>query len=220
MKARPAGPAAALVGVLPAVQPQGAWVGRRQIMVRFAGEGETAVMYSAGALAEELRRLVARARFHSIVLTGRDPLANDDFLMDALAESPGLPVMVDGDGQRPEVVRQLAPHLACVQVTTSGRPADEAALRRMLDTLAAAADAGLEHALVLVPDGRVADDDVLGLIADARAASTRVAVVIHPEEPESGGPIGARWSALLARAVEVHDDVRLQRALRTPVIPR
>jgi hypothetical protein len=38
------GPAAALVGVLPAVQPQGIWTGRRQLAVRFAGEAETAVM--------------------------------------------------------------------------------------------------------------------------------------------------------------------------------
>ncbi|MDA1080580.1 MAG: hypothetical protein O2973_02720 [Gemmatimonadetes bacterium] len=42
-------PAAALAGVPAGVQAQGVWMGRRQLFVRFAGEAETATMYSATA---------------------------------------------------------------------------------------------------------------------------------------------------------------------------
>ena len=112
MTANAIGPAAALVGVLPAVQPQGLWTGRRQIVVRFAGEAETAVMYSAAALAEEMRRLAARATFHSVCLSGRDPLGNVECLEAALSQAQlPLPVLVESDGQRPEAVRALAPFL-------------------------------------------------------------------------------------------------------------
>ena len=103
MTANAIGPAAALVGVLPIVQPQGLWTGRRQIVVRFAGEAETAVMYSAAALAEEMRRLAARATFHSVCLSGRDPLGNVECLEAALSQAQlALPVLVESDGQRPE----------------------------------------------------------------------------------------------------------------------
>ena len=43
-------PSAALTGVPAGVQSQGAWVGRRQLFVRFAGEAETATMYTSQAL--------------------------------------------------------------------------------------------------------------------------------------------------------------------------
>ena len=42
--------AAALAGVPAGVQAQGVWAGRRQLFVRFAGEAETATMYTAAAL--------------------------------------------------------------------------------------------------------------------------------------------------------------------------
>ncbi len=45
--------AAALSGIPAGVQAQGVWRGRRQRFVRFAGEAETATMYSAGAAACE-----------------------------------------------------------------------------------------------------------------------------------------------------------------------
>ena len=40
--------AAALAGVPAGVQAQGVWAGRRQLFVRFAGEAETATMYTVG----------------------------------------------------------------------------------------------------------------------------------------------------------------------------
>jgi hypothetical protein len=45
--------AAALSGVPAGVQEQGVWMGRRQLFVRFAGEAETATLYSADAAASE-----------------------------------------------------------------------------------------------------------------------------------------------------------------------
>ena len=82
--------AAALAGVPAGVQAQGVWAGRRQLFVRFAGEAETATMYTAAALVRELERQLLRSKFHSIAIGGRDPLANLAFLIAALASS-GLP---------------------------------------------------------------------------------------------------------------------------------
>ena len=66
-----AGPTAALAGIPAGLQAQGFWAGRRQLFVRFAAEGETATMYTAEALANELRRGTGRSAFHSIAITGR-----------------------------------------------------------------------------------------------------------------------------------------------------
>src|SRR5690348_17679755 len=68
-----AGPTAALAGIPAGLQAQGVWSGRRQIFVRFAAEAETATMYTADALANELRRSTSRSAYHSISISGRDP---------------------------------------------------------------------------------------------------------------------------------------------------
>ena len=70
---------AALAGVPAGVQSQGVWVGRRQLFVRFAGEAETATMYTAQALVRELERQLSRSSFHSIAIGGRDTLGNVQF---------------------------------------------------------------------------------------------------------------------------------------------
>lgn len=213
MKPRTFGPAAALVGVMPVVQTQGVSMGRRQLAVRFAGEAETAVMYSAMALAEEMTRLAARARFHSIALLGRDPLGNVECLQAALAQaSVPLPVMVDTDGQRPEAVRELAEHLRLVQVSTDGA-APATMLGRIHATLTAARECGLDHALVVSPAEHASDAQLLRLMEQVHAVSDSVAIVIHPEESAGGGVLEPRWLELLAHASELHDDVRLLRRL-------
>ena len=214
------GPGAALVGVLPGMQTAGAWTGRRQLMVRFAGEAETAVMYSAAALADELGRLAARAAFHSVALTGCDPLGNVECLRAALSSADlDLPVQVDADGQRPEALRELAPHLRMVQVYDDGT-AGATALGRIYSTLGAARETGLEHALVLEPGIQTTDAQLLRLVEQAHAVSEQLAIVIHPEEPVGGEPLDPRWGELLARAAELHGDVRLLRRLRQPREPR
>ena len=108
---------AALAGVPAGVQSQGVWVGRRQLFVRFAGEAETATMYTAQALVRELERQLSRSSFHSIAIGGRDTLGNVQFLLTAFgAMKPAVPVMLDTDGQRPEALTVLAPHLAMTQL--------------------------------------------------------------------------------------------------------
>jgi len=89
-----AGPTAALAGIPAGLQAQGAWAGRRQLFVRFAAEAETATMYTADALANEVRRATGRSVFHSIAIAGRDPLANVEYLQAAFGKiGTTLPVM-------------------------------------------------------------------------------------------------------------------------------
>ena len=207
--------AAALAGVPAGVQSLGPWAGRRQLFVRFAGEAETATMYLAPALARELERQSARSTFHSIVIGGRDALGNVPFLLAAFAlAKPALPVMLDTDGQRPEAIGALLPHLALVQVTvefTGG----EASVDRVIETLTAAARAGRPHALALCPREETPDSQLLRLVEEAHRASAQTQVVIHPwQSPDAPTVLDRRWASLLDQATAMHADTRL--ALRLP----
>jgi organic radical activating enzyme len=211
--AQVAGPTAALAGIPAGVQSQGLWSGRRQIFIRFAAEAETATMYTAEALANEIKRSVGRSAFHSISVSGRDPLANVDYLCATFDKSPApLPVMLDTDGQRPDAIAPLRKYAAMVQVTFEG-PALDAMVERGIETLRAAVDAGLQHGVVLCPNEQTSDAQLLRIVEQAHAVSGGTSIVVHPA---SGMPVDRdrRWMVLLERAAAMHSDVRL--ALRLP----
>ena len=213
--AQTAGPTAALAGVPTGLQAQGVWLGRRQLFVRFAAEAETATMYTAQAIAQELKRGASRSAFHSISVGGRDPLANVEFLESAFqAAKPPLPVMLDIDGQRPESIESLTKYLALVQITLEGAQMEPPAERAMV-TLKTAASAGVEHALVLAPGEQASDGQMLRIVEQAHAASDKTVVVIHPPY---NTPIDRdrRWVSLIERAAALHPDVRISMRLPPP----
>lgn len=204
---------AALAGIPGGLQSQGVWSGRRQLFVRFAGEAETATMYTADAMAGEMKRALTRSTFHSISISGRDPLGNVEYLRVALEKAEtGLPVMLDGDGQRPEEIAGLRDFVTLVQVTLEG-PAAEANAERAYETIKAAAKAGLQHAMVLCVDERTTDAHVLRFVERAHATSASTMVVVHPA---AGVAVDRdrRWTTLFERASALHGDVRL--ILRLP----
>ena len=210
-----AGPTAALAGVPTGLQAQGLWLGRRQLFVRFAAEAETATMYTASAIAQELKRGASRSRFHSISIGGRDPLMNLEFLEAALsAGTPPLPVMLDVDGQRPEAIEPLKKQVALVQVTLESGMFD-VHIERALATIRAAADAGLEHAMVLAPGDQTSDGQMLRIVEQTHGASAKSVLIIHPP---IGTPVDRdrRWVSLLERAATVHPDARLSLRLPPP----
>lgn len=213
--AKTAGPTAALAGVPTGLQAQGVWLGRRQLFVRFAAEAETATMYTAQAIAQELVRGSKRSAFHSISVGGRDPLANADFLQAAFeAGPPPLPVLLDVDGQRPEEIDSVAKHVAVVQVTLEGAAIDAHAERAM-ESLRVSAAKGLEHALVLAPGEQSSDGQLLRVVEQAHGASAKTVVVIHPPY---NTPIDRdrRWVTLIERSAGLHPDVRLSLRLPPP----
>ena len=213
--AQTAGPTAALAGVPTGLQAQGLWVGRRQLFVRFAAEAETATMYTAQAIAQELKRAAGRSAFHSISIGGRDPLANVEFLEAAFdASKPPLPVMLDTDGQRPESIEPLTKHLALIQITLEGAQMEPPAERAMV-SLKTAAGAGIDHALVLSPGEQASDGQMLRIVEQAHAASDKTVVVIHPPY---NTPIDRdrRWVTLIERSAALHPDVRLSLRLPPP----
>lgn len=213
--AQVAGPTAALAGIPAGVQSQGVWQGRRQLFVRFAAEAETATMYTADALASEVRRSVSRSAFHSISISGRDPLGNVEYLCAAFAKAPStLPVMLDTDGQRPEALEPLRSVLALVQVTIDGGVGD-AAVERALETVHTASGADLAHAVVLCPGEQTSDAQLLRIVEQTHATSDRTAVVIHPPATV---PVDRdrRWIMLMERAAAMHGDVRLTLRLPAP----
>ena len=206
-------PTAALAGVPAGLQAQGVWSGRRQLFVRFAVEAETATMYTADALANEIRRSTERSAYHSISITGRDPLANVDYLRAAFQKiSTKLPVMLDCDGQRPSEVAEVKGFVTLAQVTLDGSTV-EAQHERAFETIEIAAKAGLGHALVVLVDERTTDGHVLRIVERAHAASEATVVVVHPS---TGVPVDRdrRWTTLFERAAALHGDVRL--VLRLP----
>ena len=211
------GPTAALAGTPAGVQGHGVWAGRRQLIVRFAGEAETAVMYTAEALAQELRRLLAKTTFHSIGVGGRDTLGHVEYLAAVFgAWEPTLPVLLDTDGQRPEAVGELKGWLTMVQVTLAGN-ASAALVERALHTLRESADSGLEHALVLDVNEQTSDGQLLRIVEQGHEASERVAVVLHPGAAAEAAGLDRRWSVLLEQATMRHADVRLVRRIPPPL---
>jgi len=214
---RAGGPTAALAGVPLGVQPSGVWSGRRQLFVRFAGEAETATLYTADGLAGELKRLAARTGVHSISASGSDVLANAEYLAAVFSRwTPTLPVMVDTDGQRPDALELLGAYVTLVQVTV-GFGGSEALVDRALETIAAAARGKHDHALVLAPREETSDGQLLRIVEQASSVSRGTMIVIHPCPSAEGGPLERRWSALLEQAAAVHGDVRLVLRIPPPV---
>lgn len=215
--ARLTGPTAALAGTPAGVQGHGVWAGRRQLVVRFAGEAETAVMYTAEALAQELKRLLAKTTFHSLAVSGRDTLGHAEYLAAVFAAwEPTLPVLLDTDGQRPEAVRDLRRWLRMLQVTLAA-DAGAALVERALHTLREAAGADLEHALVLDVTEQTSDGQLLRIVEQAHEASERVAVIVHPSAQAEAAGLDRRWSVLLEQATSRHADVRLVRRIPPPL---
>jgi organic radical activating enzyme len=208
-----AGPTAALAGIPAGLQSQGVWAGRRQLFVRFAAEAETATMYTADALANEIRRGTSRSTFHSISISGRDPLANVEYIAAALGKvTVELPVMLDTDGQRPAEIADVAKFLKLVQVTVEGGTI-EMQSDRAIESLKVAAECGLAHALVVNADASSSDAHFLRIVERAHGTSGATMVVIHPG---AATPVDRdrRWTTLFERLSGIHGDVRL--ALKLP----
>lgn len=211
-----AGPTAALAGVPAGIQGAGPWLGRRQLFVRFAAEAETATMFTAAALCQELGRLAQRAAYHSIAISGRDPLANCEYLGAVFdKEAAPLPVMLDTDGERPEELGRIVGKLDLVQVTVTGAPSDSW-LERALASVEVASSRGIAHALVLCPNEQVTDSLLLRAVEQVHAVSAKAQVVVHPPVDAAIGK-DRRWVTLLERAAAVHPDVRLMLRLPAPV---
>ena len=206
---------AALAGIPAGLQSQGVWAGRRQLFVRFAAEAETATMYTTDALAGEVRRATSRSSFHSVSITGRDPLANVEYLCTAFAKAAcALPVMLDCDGQRPDEIAGLRGVVTLTQVTLDGSTVG-AQDDRAVESIRVAAAAGMQHALVLTVDERTSDANMLRLVERAHASSAETMVVIHPG---TGTPVDRdrRWTVLFERAATLHGDIRLVLKLPPP----
>jgi organic radical activating enzyme len=207
-------PTAALAGVPAGVQANGLWIGRRQLFVRFAAEAETATMYTPDALGGELGRLAARSVYHSVSVSGRDPLSNAAFLRAALERyTPPIPVMLDCDGQRPEAIGEVARFLKLIQVTLDGAAADSL-VEQAMATLKAASAASVPHALVLAPEENTTDGQILRVLTQAHMASPAVSVVVHPM-PETTEQ-DRRWLTFMEQAVALHGDIRLIPRLSRP----
>ncbi len=215
MRAQDAEITAILSGMPGGVQTQGPWIGRRQLFIRFAAEAETATMYTVTALTRELKRLVARSAYHSLVASGHDVLGNAPFLAAVLwsAPPPPLPVMIDTDGQRPDAVPGLKSHVALLQVTTTlASTLSGGHLERVVETLSAAASIECPNALVLRVDGSESDAQILRVIEEAHRASAATSIVIHPPLGADGA-LEPRWATLQERAITVHGDTRVLPAM-------
>jgi hypothetical protein len=174
-------------------------------------------MYSADALANEIGKAAARSSFHSISVGGRDPLANSEYICAAFAtRSKSLPVMLDCDGQRPDGIALLRQVLTLVQVTIEGSAlSDGPHVDCAIQSLRAAADSGLQHALVLSADERTSDPVLLRIVEQAHAASAQTMMVVHPGP---GSPVDRdrRWTTVIERSAAVHGDIRFALPIPSP----
>jgi len=202
------GSSAALAGVPVGVQAQGIWAGRRQLFVRFAGEAETATMYTSAALGSELKRLTERSAVHSISVGGRDALANAEFLLSAFESwMPTKPVMIDTDGQRPDRIAPLRKVTQMIQVSVAQLL--PGIVGRAMETLAEAKKSNIPHAFVLLVGSEASDGQILRVIEQTKEASDQTAIVIHPMAGTDRTTLDRRWSGVMERATLVHGDTRL-----------
>jgi organic radical activating enzyme len=207
--------AAALAGVPAGVQSQGVWIGRRQLFVRFAGEAETATMYTADALARDLDRQTQRSVFHSVSLSGRDPLANTPFIEAALAKSTvTLPVMLDTDGQRPEELAAILPRLALMQITLDCG-STESTVDRALESLRVSAAASCAHAFVAMASVETTDAQLLRAVERVAQVSAATQVVLLPP-PQVEPTLDRRWATLLEGAMRLHANIQLGTRIPAP----
>jgi hypothetical protein len=170
-------------------------------------------MYTADALANEIRRGTSRSAFHSISISGRDPLANVEYISAALGKvTIELPVMLDIDGQRPAEIADLRKLVKLVQVTVDGGTI-EMQSDRAVESLKVAAECGLAHALVISADANSSDSHFLRLVERVHGTSAATMVVVHPGQAT---PVDRdrRWTTLFERLSGIHGDVRL--ALKLP----
>lgn len=198
---------AALAGIPAGLQTSGPWSGRRQLFVKFASEAETATIYTSQALRGELTRLAQRSRYHSVAIVGGDALAESEFLAAAFAEAGPLPVMIDHDGQRPEVLETLLRTFALVQVTMDGSERTTV-VEQICRTIGIAAAGQVEHAVAIHPGEALSDGPLLRIVEQIHEASETAQVVIHPvvdRPPERD----RRWVLWLEQAMKVHSDVRI-----------
>lgn len=212
--------AAALAGVPIGLQQHGAWSGRRQLFIKFAGPAETAMMYTADALTREIQRALERTLVHSICISGRDALANDAFLVASLKQLKSqVPVMLDTDGQRPTALEKLQPFVQLIQVTVD-TSVEEPALERIAETVRVCDTLGLQSAVAIAGRDNASDSDYLRIVESVAAASMRAAIVMHPSPAEERRPLDRRWSMLIEQATKRQPDVRVALRLNGPVTPR
>lgn len=198
---------AALAGIPAGVQTVGPWSGRRQLFVKFAGEAETATIYTADALRGELTRLTGRSRYHSVAIVGRDALAEEEFLVAAFEQKGSLPVMIDHDGQRPDALERLLHALALVQVSLDGSEG-AAAVERSCVSIALAAKKQVAHAVAISPGETLSDGTLLRIVEQVHDASGDAQIVVHPAI-EQAPDRDRRWVLWLQQAMAVHADVRI-----------
>jgi hypothetical protein len=212
--------AAALAGIPSGIQRQGAWAGRRQVFIRFAGAAETAQMYTADALARELTRALGRTVYHSVCVTGRDAFGNADFLAASLKQLPeGTEIMADTDGQRPEALALLHPFLSLVQITIDP-PVASPAIERVVETLRSAASLGVAHAVTIAGTDESSDADYLQIVDQVHEGSERTNIVIHPGPTAERGVLDKRWTTLMEHASARHRDLKLLARLSGPATMR
>jgi hypothetical protein len=203
------GPTAAIAWIRAEIQRAGLFTGYRQLLVRFAGEAETATLYNGSMLYRNVERTIKQSPAHSVAIGGHDPLSCAALLAEAFeqGEPLGVPVVVDCDGQRPDSVGQLARSVTTIQVQLDGtEPA--AVADRAIETLCAAAAESLGAALSVSMLDRTTDSQVLRLLEQVSASAPGTNIVIHsPNLPHSPAP-DARFAALLEAAATISRDVR------------
>jgi hypothetical protein len=178
------------------------------------------MMYTAEALTREVQRALERTQVHSICIAGRDALANDVFLVSSLKQlSSKIPVMLDTDGQRPNVIEKLQPFVQFIQFTVD-TSIEEPALERIAESLRVCDKLGVASAVAIAGRDNASDSDYLRIVESVAAASGRVSIVLHPSPAEERKPLDRRWSMLIEQATKRQPDVRVALRLNGPVTPR
>jgi len=214
--------------VFSSIQGEGCWLGRKQIFVRFAGcnlscaycDTDTSEhrLLAPSQLAEEVRLMAAGGGFHSISLTGGEPLLAGPGFISEFARSAagtGLPLHLETNSTLPGALREVIDSIRYVSMdikipSATGQEARYEANREFLAIASGNADCRCCVKVVFTPQTLAQDiRDAAGVVAGVDAEMPFILQPATPKGPEQGFPSSGTILTFYNIALECLKDVRV-----------
>ncbi|MBN2429601.1 MAG: 7-carboxy-7-deazaguanine synthase QueE [Deltaproteobacteria bacterium] len=234
-------PDAHLIEIFSSIQGEGPWVGVRQIFIRFGGcnwacsycdTGVEALEYckvekdpgsgkfkdvanpvSLSFVAELVAswKVVHPRAYHSISLTGGEPLIHEHVLLEWLPKlREFLPIYLETNGTLPETLKKFIPHLDFIAMdiklsTVTGMPTPWDDHRRFLEL------AAHSRCCVKVVVGRAtSEDELIRAASMVRTVAPETVLVLQPLSAKGKVTIPAdKLLRMQELAAGIHGDVRV-----------
>jgi organic radical activating enzyme len=205
--------------IFSSIQGEGIYIGARQIFVRFCGCNlrcaycdEKAAVSSGNpatvpAVMDEILRLDAQEKHHSVSLTGGEPLLRSKFIRELapLIKKAGLLVYLETNATLPAAYAEIAEHVdivaADIKFSTCGTDTHKA----HLDFLSLCRGKAFVKAVLC---GTESDAELKSCVDIMTAAGKGMPLVIQPVTPRAGEPSCNQNRVDLLRSLAQNNSIR------------